>query len=119
MIIVGLRIVSQCLLELIDPLFPALPFYWLGQIAVLAFQEGIPPFMFGAPSEMVPEARFRLVKQWLKHIRGFLKAGDTVQTTVWDELMNIRMETWRAEAAARPVVDEEVEGLISFFDKTL
>jgi len=53
-----------------------LPFYWLGQVALLAYQEGLPPFQPNSPDNSRAELRFKLVKQWLKHIREFLKSND-------------------------------------------
>ena len=82
-----------------------LPFYWLGQIALLAHQESLPPFEYssaGLPSE----ARFRLIKHWVKHIRSFLRKGDQGATSLWDELMKIRLQTLQ---------NEEEEGLLEFF----
>ncbi|KIL68871.1 hypothetical protein M378DRAFT_184747 [Amanita muscaria Koide BX008] len=82
-----------------------LPFYWLGQVAILAQQEGLPPFERDVGNEMVPEARFRLIKHWLKHVRTFLKKGNQDATALWDKLMKIRLQTSQ---------NEEEEGLLDF-----
>ena len=76
----------------------ALPFYWIGQVALLAYQENHPPFEVGLEHNLKPEARFRMVKQWLKHIGGFLKRADDTPTLLWDELMTIRLQSWQSEA---------------------
>lgn len=92
---------------------PALPFYWLGQVALLAYQEGLPPFEHHSVNNLKVEARFRLVKQWLKHIRGFLKRGDEAPTLFWDELMKIRLQTWQLEVEQDAAEDQD--GVLSFF----
>ncbi|KAF9268772.1 hypothetical protein L218DRAFT_917817 [Marasmius fiardii PR-910] len=86
-----------------------LPFYWLGQIALMAYREGLPPFH--PQTTQALELRFPLVKQWLFHIRRFLKQGGDASTLAWDELMRIRLQSWQADAA-----DERDEGLLGFFE---
>ena len=88
----------------------ALPFYWLGQVCLLAYQESFPPFEHDSPNNLKVEVRFRLVKQWLKHIRGFLRKGDPTSTLFWDELMKMRLQQ---EMESHPVDDQE--GLLGFF----
>lgn len=90
----------------------AVPFYWLGQVALLAYQEGLPPFEPNSANNLNVEARFRLVKQWLKHIRGFLRKSDGA-TLFWDELMKIRLQTWQQEVESDTAEDQE--GLLGFF----
>ncbi|KAJ8473224.1 hypothetical protein ONZ45_g16379 [Pleurotus djamor] len=90
-----------------------LPFYWLGQVALLAYQEGLPPFEFESPNNLVVESRFRIVKQWLRHIRGFLKKSDNGPTLLWDELMKIRLDTSWPGAVEGDTGEED--GLLSFF----
>lgn len=92
------------------PSLLALPFYWLGQISLLAYQESLPPFEQDSLNNL---NRFRLVKQWLKHIRGFLKMGDQAPTLFWDELMKLRLQTWQEEIESEAVDDQE--GLLGFF----
>ncbi|KAI0259038.1 fungal-specific transcription factor domain-containing protein [Gloeopeniophorella convolvens] len=185
-----------------------LPFYWLAQLLLLAFQEGLPPFrsheslsasasppssaslasgspnmpMLHEPSPFAPPfapspfepspfsdtsasssspsvsslsppsayrtlptsmqapgmyygqrpgtivapdaAQFRLIKNWLHHIRVFLRRSQGSPTVVWDELMKIRLSGWED---ARDVKGEEdgsgssldENGLIGFFEKKL
>lgn len=91
----------------------ALPFYWLGQVALLAYQEGLPPFEHNSPNNLNVDARFKLVKRWLKHIRGFLHRRDQGPTLFWDELMKIRLQTWQLEVENDPT--EDPNGLLEFF----
>jgi hypothetical protein len=91
----------------------ALPFYWLGQVSLLAYQEKYPPFEPHSENNLKVEVRFRLVKQWLKHIRGFLKQTDQVPTLFWDELMRIRLRSWQAEIEGGAGNDQD--GLLGFF----
>ncbi|KAG6861676.1 hypothetical protein C0995_013245 [Termitomyces sp. Mi166 len=94
-------------------IYNALPFYWLGQVSLLAFQESLPPFEQDSPNNLKVEVRFRLVKQWLRHIRGFLKKGDQVPTLFWDELMRIRLQTWQQEFEGEE--EDDQDGLLGFF----
>ncbi|KAG6812541.1 hypothetical protein H0H92_002310 [Tricholoma furcatifolium] len=96
-------------------IYNALPFYWLGQVSLLAFQESLPPFEQDSPNNLKVEVRFRLVKQWLRHIRGFLKKGDQVPTLFWDELMKLRLQTWQQEFEGGE--EDDQDGLLGF--KTL
>uniref|UniRef100_A0A0W0FWN4 Xylanolytic transcriptional activator regulatory domain-containing protein n=1 Tax=Moniliophthora roreri TaxID=221103 RepID=A0A0W0FWN4_MONRR len=91
----------------------ALPFYWLGQIALMAYQEGLPPFQpFQVDSVKRAEVRFRQLKQWLKHIRGFLKRTGNAPTLVWDELMRIRLQTWQSDSADDGLLVDLLDHLI-------
>lgn len=79
-------------------LFDALPFYWIAQVALLAYQEKLPPFATPAhigsgAGAALGEAKFRLVKEWLRHIRQFLRKGEQGPTLFWDELTKIRMKS--------------------------
>ncbi|KAF8070356.1 fungal-specific transcription factor domain-containing protein [Lyophyllum atratum] len=94
-------------------IYNALPFYWLGQVSLLAFQEALPPFEQDSPNNLKVEVRFRLVKQWLRHIRGFLKKGDQAPTLFWDELMRIRLQTWQQEFEGGE--EDDQDGLLGFF----
>ncbi|KAF9453936.1 hypothetical protein P691DRAFT_811707 [Macrolepiota fuliginosa MF-IS2] len=90
-----------------------LPFYWLGQVAMLAYQEGLPPFEYNSPNNRVVELRFRLVKRWLRHTRNFLKSHDElVPTLYWDELIQLRLQSWQQDDG-----DDETEGLLDFFSE--
>lgn len=98
-----------------EPLFihNVLPFYWLGQVALLAYQEGLPPFQPNSPDNLKVELRFKLVKQWLKHIRAFLKSNDGAPTLFWDELMKLRLKSWQMEFESD--FSEDQDGLLGFF----
>ena len=91
----------------------ALPFYWLGQVSLLAYQEKYPPFEMHSENNLKGEVRFRLVKQWLRHIRGFLKQTDQAPTLFWDELMRIRLQSWQADIEGGGGDDQD--GLLGFF----
>jgi hypothetical protein len=90
-----------------------LPFYWLGQITLMAYQERMPPFTQDSLSGANVEARFRLVKQWLAHIRDFLKSRADAPTLFWDEMMRIRLDSWQIEMGGGKPEDED--GLLGFF----
>lgn len=98
-----------------DPAFVdnALPFYWFGQISLFAYQEGLPPFEPSCPENMKVEARFRLAKQWFKHIRKFLSQSNQDATVFWDELIKERLKSWQFERDNYP---EDSEGLLAFFN---
>lgn len=81
-------------------LHDALPFYWIAQVTLLAYQENLPPFATsgaagadaGGGVGALGEAKFRLIKEWLRHIRAFLCRGQQSTTLFWDELTKIRMK---------------------------
>ncbi|CAL1708033.1 unnamed protein product [Somion occarium] len=105
--------------KLAEPPFfhDALPFYWIAQVLLLAYQEGLPPFVSDtAGFNTTSEAKFSLMKEWFKHIRGFLRSGEQGPTLFWDELMKIRMQSWQtASANGNPAGDGD--GLLGFFLK--
>ncbi|XP_006460902.1 hypothetical protein AGABI2DRAFT_204206 [Agaricus bisporus var. bisporus H97] len=88
-----------------------LPFYWLGQVAILAYQEGLPPFECNSRDNLNAEVRFRLLKRWLRHIRNFLKSRDEATTLYWDELMQLRLHSWPQEDSG----EFGEESLLEFF----
>lgn len=90
----------------------ALPFYWFGQVALLAYQEGLPPFEPGSPNNQA-EVRYKLAKQWFRHIRSFLNASDQGATMFWDELIKIRLRSWQVD---RENGVDDSEGVLSFFE---
>ncbi|KIK68924.1 hypothetical protein GYMLUDRAFT_34933 [Collybiopsis luxurians FD-317 M1] len=95
-----------------------LPFYWLGQVALMAYQEQLPPFESDgqaySPSSAKMNVRFFQVKKWLRLIRGFLTFhGNNTPTIVWDELMDIRLRSWQVDLE-RPANDDP-NGLLGFF----
>lgn len=94
-----------------DPqfLFDAMPFYWIAQVSLLAYQENLPPFSVahrgaaggGNPNgALLGEAKFRLIKEWLRHIREFLRKGEDGPTLFWDELIKLRLAAEKADAVA-------------------
>lgn len=85
----------------------ALPFYWLAQVSLMALQEGMPPFATGVRTDA--DARFRLVKHWLRHVRHFLRAGSRQPTLLWNEMMKIRLQDWQGGPP------EDQDGLLGFF----
>lgn len=91
--------------------FSVLPFYWLAQVAMLAYQENLPPFEYNSPNNLNAEVRFRLVKRWLRHIRSFLRKNDDDPTLYWDELMKLRLQSFHQILDA----EDQDEGLLEFF----
>ncbi|KAF5377902.1 hypothetical protein D9615_006798 [Tricholomella constricta] len=90
----------------------ALPFYWLAQVSLLAIQDGSAMFG-GQSSDVKAEGRFRLMKEWLDHIRTFLRSGNQVPPThLWDELMKIRAQM---SLEASQTSDDHPNGLLAFF----
>ena len=90
----------------------ALPFYWIAQVSLLAYQEGLPPFASETQSlNASGEAKYCLMKEWFKHIREFLKRGEQGPTLFWDELMKIRMQSLREGDN----VVEGPDGILDFF----
>jgi hypothetical protein len=89
----------------------ALPFYWLGQVTILARQEGLPPF--NSADNITGEIRFKLVKRWLRRIRAFLNEADGESTLFWDALMKIQLQTWQEYDTGGGADDQD--GLLAFF----
>ncbi|KAF8074127.1 fungal-specific transcription factor domain-containing protein [Lyophyllum atratum] len=89
----------------------ALPFYWLAQVSLLAIQDGSAVFG-GKSSDAKAEGRFRLMKEWLDHIRTFLRRENQVPTHLWDELMKIRSRMSLEDVHAG---DDHPNGLLAFF----
>lgn len=90
-------------------LFDALPFYWVAQVALVAYQEGLPPFDPQGTYVGSHDAKFYLMKKWERHVRKFLASGEQTATRFWDEVMKIRIETWQAETGF------QYEHLLGFF----
>ncbi|KAI0270032.1 hypothetical protein BC834DRAFT_841727 [Gloeopeniophorella convolvens] len=64
----------------------AMPYYWLAQASLVALQEDVS----GKPSFLAsPDARFRVLGQWLAYIRSFLRSGQSDSTGLWIDLMKI------------------------------
>ncbi|EED78651.1 predicted protein [Postia placenta Mad-698-R] len=72
----------------------ALPYYWFSQVAILAYQERLPPFCTSTTFVVSGEAKFRLMKKWERHIRKFLRRGGTEPTVFLDDLIKTRMRKW-------------------------
>ncbi|KAI0644614.1 fungal-specific transcription factor domain-containing protein [Trametes meyenii] len=89
--------------------FNALPFYWLAQVGLVAYQEGLPPFDAEGTYIQSHDAKFILIKKWERHIRRFLASGEQTATKFWDEVMKIRIESWQLETGF------EYENLLGFF----
>ncbi|KAI0686857.1 fungal-specific transcription factor domain-containing protein [Cytidiella melzeri] len=79
----------------LDPIFlhDALPFYWMAQVLLLAQKENLLPFggNEGTQQDKSGEAKYALVKEWLRLIRELLRQGKQGHTLFWDELTKIRM----------------------------
>ncbi|KAF7422889.1 hypothetical protein PC9H_011053 [Pleurotus ostreatus] len=88
----------------------ALPFYWLAQVSLLSMQEGASPTK--ALSSRA-EGRYRLMKQWLDHIRSFLRRGDQIPSHLWEELMKIRLQVSQSEGNSAAA--DAQDGLLGFF----
>ncbi|KAI0247623.1 hypothetical protein BJV78DRAFT_1132975 [Lactifluus subvellereus] len=78
----------------------AMPYYWLAQAALVALQEEVsgPPGFF-----IKPDARFRVLGQWLLHIRKFLRSGQSDSTGLWIDLMKIVAEDGHGASAGAEV----------------
>ncbi|KAL6310308.1 fungal-specific transcription factor domain-containing protein [Sparassis latifolia] len=100
--------------------FQGLPFYWMGQVAILAYQERLPPFGPGTTSLISGDAKFLLMKKWERHIRRFLRKGEQEPTLLMYELMNIRINSWQAETVGGDTGQDEAETvhLLGFFPET-
>ncbi|KAI0633645.1 fungal-specific transcription factor domain-containing protein [Trametes polyzona] len=92
-------------------IFNALPFYWVSQVALVAYQEGLPPFDPEGTYITSHDSKFYLMKKWERHARKFLASGEQTATRFWDEVMKIRIETWQAETGF------EYEHLMGFFQR--
>lgn len=75
-----------------EPLFTrnAMPYYWLAQATLVAMQEEVVSGRGGF--SVTPDERFRVLGQWLVHIRNFLQSGHSDSAGLWIELMKIISE---------------------------
>lgn len=89
----------------------ALPFYWIAQVALMAYQERLAPFCTGTVYLASGEAKFRLMKKWEKHIRNFLRRGGKEPTLSFAELVNVRLRKWDNSSGH----DDEPVNLLGFF----
>ena len=67
----------------------AMPYYWLAQATLATLQEDASDKM---GLFVTPETRFRVLGQWLLHIRNFLRNGQSDSARRWIELMHIIAE---------------------------
>jgi hypothetical protein len=67
----------------------AMPYYWLAQATLAMVQEDVSD---KSGFFVTPEARFRVLGQWLFHIRNFLRNGQSDSARQWIELMHIIAE---------------------------
>ena len=79
----------------------------------------MPPFEPNSQQNLNGDVRFKMVKKWLKHSRGFVRMSDKEPTVFWDELMKIRLQTWQLEMEDEvAVVNEDDPGLLGFFPES-
>lgn len=104
-------------LEYKDPnqipyLHDSMPFYWIGQVSLIAFVKGFPPF--GLSSPLKGDEKYRLMKEWFKMIKVLMKNGQQDATIFLDELMRIRLRNWQAEMQGNVPADDQ-DGVLGFF----
>jgi len=92
-------------------LHDSLPFYWVGQVSLMAFVKGFPPF--GLSSPLKGDEKYRLMKEWIKMIKVFMKNGQQDASVFLDELMKIRLRNWQAEMQGNVTTDDGVLGFFS------
>jgi len=90
----------------------SMPFYWVGQVSLMAFVKGFPPF--GLTSPLKGDEKYRLMKEWFKMIKVFMKNGQQDATIFLDELMKIRLRNWQAEMQGNGTTDDQ-DGVLGFF----
>jgi hypothetical protein len=90
----------------------SMPFYWVGQVSLMAFVKGFPPF--GLTSPLKGDEKYRLMKEWFKMIKVFMKGGQQDATVFLDELMKIRLRNWQAEMQGNGTADDQ-DGVLGFF----
>ena len=90
----------------------SMPFYWIGQVSLMAFVKGFPPF--GLTSPLKGDDKYRLMKEWFKMIKVFMKNGQQDATIFLDELMKIRLRNWQADMQGNGAADDQ-DGVLGFF----
>ena len=88
----------------------SMPFYWVGQVSLMAFVKGLPPF--GLSSPLKGDEKYRLMKEWIKMIKVFMKSGQQDASVFLEELMKIRLRNWQAEMQGHTTADD---GVLGFF----
>ena len=89
-----------------------MPFYWVGQVSLLAFVKGFPPF--GLSSPFIGDEKYCLMREWFKMIKVFMKKGQQDATIILDELMKIRLRNWQAEMQGNATTDDQ-DGVLGLF----
>ena len=95
-------------------LHDSMPFYWVGQVSLMAFVKGFPPF--GLSSPLKGDEKYRLMKEWFKMIKVFMKKGQQDAMIFLDELMKIRLRNWQADMQGDPTADDQ-DGVLGFFSE--
>ncbi|KAI0093446.1 fungal-specific transcription factor domain-containing protein [Irpex rosettiformis] len=95
----------------IDPIFlhDALPFFWIAQVLLLAQRDNLLPFGHGQEGndkDRSGEAKYTLMKEWLRLVREQIRKGKGEGTVIWDQFMKIRMKSKQEESDG---------GLLGFF----
>lgn len=90
----------------------SMPFYWVAQVSLMAFVKGFPPF--GLSSPLKGDEKYRLMKEWFKMIKVFMKNGQQDATVFLDELMKIRLRNWQAEMQGNASMEDQ-DGVLGFF----
>jgi hypothetical protein len=67
----------------------AMPYYWLAQATLAMLQEDVSD---KTGIFVAPDTRFRVLGQWLLHIRNFLRSGQSDSARRWIELMQVISE---------------------------
>lgn len=93
-------------------LHDSMPFYWIGQVSMIAFVKGFPPF--GLISPLRGDEKYRLMKEWFKMIKVFMKSGQQDAAVFLDELMRIRLRNWQAEMQGNAAAEDQ-DGVLGFF----
>jgi len=93
-------------------LHDSMPFYWIGQVSMIAFVKGFPPF--GLISPLKGDEKYRLMKEWFRMIKVFMKSGQQDAAVFLDELMRIRLRNWQAEMQGNAAAEDQ-DGVLGFF----
>ncbi|KZT10591.1 uncharacterized protein LAESUDRAFT_643540 [Laetiporus sulphureus 93-53] len=94
----------------------ALTYYWIAQIAIMAYRERLPPFC-RRTYLMSGEAKFCLIKKWEMHVREFLHSGAKEPTLFLEEFVKVRLKKLSSGVLQEPGVGEWA-GLLGFFSDT-
>jgi len=100
-------------LDRVPFLHNSMPFYWVGQVSLMAFVKGFPPF--GLSSPLKGDEKYRLMREWIKMIKVFMRSGQQDAAIFLDELMKIRLRNWQAEMQGNTTITDDQEGVLGFF----